>query len=231
MQTISIQFRGVAFGMLAAVFVVACGDGSPTESPPVSGNITLSAAQLHSLDSSGTIIKQTFPQDPSVAAVVDSALRALSAGIVATRVTLTTNVQPAPQYLVGIHRVFRHGTTSSSTWTVIAMDDPSHLSSLVEAGGFAQSSSTTAPETVSGTIGSSGNIGNGLALELGASNAVRMWRFNSGTASFSSTPTGTACPNFTATAVVSCTLETLRVSFAVTGTNGSDTRTASTTAV
>lgn len=230
MQTMSIQLRSIAAAILAAASVAACG-GSTLEAPPSGLDITLSASQVHSLDSTGGIIHQAFPTDPSVAAVVDSALRTLSAGIVATHVTLTTNVQPAPQYMVGIHRVFRHATSSSSTWTVVAMDDPSQLHSLAEVGGFAQSSTSTAPETVSGTIGSSGNIGNGLALELGANNAVRMWRWNSGTASFASTPSSTPCPNFTATAVVSCTLETLRVSFNVTGTSGADTRTASTAAV
>jgi hypothetical protein len=104
------------------------------------------------------------------------------------------------------------------------MDDPEKLTSLVEVAGFAQSNTATPPASVNGTIGDGSGIVNGTLLNVATGGAVTDWRANSGTVSFSSTASTTACPNFTPTGNIVCTLETMRVRFTMTapgsGTNG-----------
>lgn len=125
-----------------------------------------------------------------------------------------------PLYFVGVHRAVSRATGSFSTWTVVGMDDPEKLTSLVEVSGFAQNATATSPASLSGTIGDGTGFVNGLLLVVGNGGAVTEWRPTTGTASFSSSAPGAACPNFTATAIVTCTLETLRVRFTLSAPNG-----------
>jgi hypothetical protein len=85
-------------------------------------------------------------------------------------------------------------------------------------GGFAQNSTATPPTSVAGPIGN--GFVNGLLLSVGDAGAVTEWRPNEGSVSFSSTPSTTPCPNFPASGNITCTLETIRVRFAMTAPNG-----------
>jgi hypothetical protein len=135
---------------------------------------------------------------------------------------VTTNLTSAPLYFVGIHRVVTHASGGSfSTWNLTGIDDPSHLTSLIEVSGFAQSTTATAPTSVSGTIGDGTGIVNGLLLSVASGGSVTEWFGSSGSVSFSSTGSTTACPNFsTATPNLTCTLETMHVHFTVNASNG-----------
>jgi hypothetical protein len=158
---------------------------------------------------------------------VDSTLLVLTAGVEAKRLDVTTNLTTKPLYFVGVHRAVTRGTTSFSTWTLVGMDDPSKLTSLVEASGFAQNNTANPPTSVAGPIGN-GNT-NGLLLSVGDAGAVTEWRPDNGSVSFSSTPGTSACPNFPATGNITCTLETMHVRFSMTapnGTNGAGARSA-----
>jgi hypothetical protein len=208
---------------LAAVAVMACGHDS-TAPIVTGGDVTLSAAQLGSLDSTGGVIVAANPGNPNLKSLVDSTFDVLTAGIQARRVNITTDLTTSPLLFVGIHRVYSHanGTSNFSTWTTIGFDDPAHLTSLVEASGFNISGSGAAPSSVTGTIADGSGVVNALFLQVGASGSVTEWSANGGTASFASdsTATGAACPNFTPTATVTCTIETMRVHFAATASSG-----------
>jgi hypothetical protein len=196
-----------------SVALGACGGDSTSPLPPAD-QIELSTGQIHSLDSTGQVIEQANASNATLRALVDSTLLVFTSGIVAKRLDVTTNLTSAPLYFVGIHRVVTRSTGGSfSTWTVVGMDDPSHLTSLIEVSGFAQSGTATAPTSLSGTIGD-GSV-NGLLLSVGAAGAVTEWFASTGPVSFSSGTTGAACPNFTATANLTCSLETLRVHFTI----------------
>lgn len=202
-----------------AVTVAACGDGTaPTVSPDT---IRLGGAELHSLDSAGINIAQANPGSADIKSLVDSTLLALTVGVELKRVDISTNLTTAPLYMIGIHRPVKGTTHSFSTWTLVAIDDPNKLGTLMEVGGFAQSNDSTPPTSVSGTIGSLGNIGNSILLQVGSGGAATVWRPTSGSATFSSDAPGGPCPGFVATAKLSCALETMHVHFTVNAPTGS----------
>lgn len=224
----SARLVGLTLSSLLVAGLVACSDSEPTQPENAPDVLQLTAKDVGSLDSTGRAINQANPGNPSLKSLVDSTLLVLTAGVEAKRLDVATNLTTKPLYFVGVHRAVTRGTTSFSTWTVVGMDDPAKLTSLVEASGFAQNNTATPPTSVAGPIGN--GMVNGLLLSVGNAGAVTEWRPNDGSISFSSTPSTTACPNFPPTANITCTLETMRVRFAMTapnGTNGAGARSAS----
>jgi hypothetical protein len=189
----------------------------PSTAPDV---LQLTAVQVAALDSSAQEIARANPGNPDLKSLVDSTLMVFTAGIQAKRVDIGTNLTSAPLYLVGIHRAVTRTQGSFSTWTLVALDDPSQLASLIEVSGFAQSAGSSAPTSVTGTIGDGGGIVNALLLQVGAGGAVTQWHASTGTASFSSDAAGAACPGFTPTPVMSCALETMHVHFTASASSG-----------
>lgn len=202
-----------------ALTVAACG-GSDATAPggPLPESFQLSGPQISSLDSTGQVIVQANPGNSELKSLVDSTLLVLTAGVTAKHVAITTNLTSVPLHFVGVHRVINVGS-AYSTWAVVGFDDPSHLVNILEVSGFAQSGNATAPSSVSGTIGD-GSV-NGLMLQTAAGGAVTEWFASSGTASFASDAAGAACPGFTATAKLTCALETMHVHFAISASSGS----------
>jgi hypothetical protein len=187
---------------------------------PVADSLVFTQAELQALDSTGRAIVRANPANADLQSLVDSTLLVLTAGVQATLLNgkgLSGNFTNALLYSVGVHRVFIHSGGSSSTWTIVAMDDPVYLQDLIEVSAFAQNGSTTPPASVHGTIGDGAGIVNGMLLRVGANGAVTQWRANAGTVQIASDTPGAPCPNFTPTAIVTCTLETMHVSFSMTG--------------
>jgi hypothetical protein len=195
--------------------VAACGSDatSPAGTPD---QIQLTVGQLHSLDSTGHAVEQANASDATLRALVDSTLLVLTSGVVAKRLDVTTNLTSAPLYFVGVHRVVTHTNGGSfATWNLTGIDDPSHLTSLIEVSGFAQSGTPAAPTSVSGTIGDGTGVVNGLLLSVGSGGAVTEWFASTGTVSFSSGAESGSCPNFTPSPNMTCTLETMHVHFTI----------------
>jgi hypothetical protein len=215
----SIRFLAAATALAA---LSACGSDSTS---PATGNnnapdnIQFTSTIVKSLDSTGQVIVGANPGNPDLKSLLDSTFTVFTAGIQAKRVDVSTNLTSAPLYLVGIHRAFSHPSNSFSTWTLIALDDPSHLGSLIEVSGFAQNSTSTAPSTVSGSIGT--GFVNAMFLQVGNAGTVTQWHAGSGTVSFTSDAAGAACPGFTPTPIVTCAMETMHVTFNVSSTGGS----------
>ncbi len=200
--------------------LVACGGSDSTEPEPAPDVLELTTKQVGALDSTGQVITQANPDNPNLKALVDSTLLVLTAGVQARRLDVTTNLTTKPLYFVGVHRAVSRAGGSFSTWTLVGMDDPEKLTSLVEVSGFAESATATPPTSLGGTIGDGTGFVNGMLLAVGSGGAVTEWRSTSGTASFSSGAPGAACPNFTATGNITCTLETMRVRFTIAAPNG-----------
>jgi hypothetical protein len=212
---------------------VACSGASDTGPSTVPDRLQLTAAQVSSLDSAGQAMAQANPGNANLKSLADSTFAVLRAGIEARRVEIGTDLTTAPLYLVGIHRTAARSTGSWSTWTLVAIDDPSRLAYVVEVSGFAQNTSPTPPASVSGTIGDGTGIVNATLLQVGAGGAVTEWRANTGTVTFSSDAPGAPCSGFTATPNMTCTLETMHVRFsanAASGTGGTSARRATLTA-
>jgi hypothetical protein len=204
-----------------AVTFAACGGASDTSPTTTPDKLQLTAAQVRSLDSSAQVIVQANPGNANLKALADSTLGALTAGVEAKRVDVATDLTTAPLYLVGIHRAAVLSSGSWSTWTLVAIDDPSKLASLIEVSGFAQNTGAAPPTSVSGTIADGTGVVNATLLQVGAGGAVTEWLANSGTVSFSSDAPGVACSGFTATPHVTCALETMHVHFAANAASGS----------
>lgn len=217
--------------LFIALSVAACGSDTTGPHPTPTDTIVLTADVLKSLDSTAVSLEQSNPGNFDLKSLVDSTLLTLSAGVEARRLDVGTDLTTAPLYFIGVHRAFVRGTGSSfSTWTLIGFDDPIHLTTLVEVGGFAQIGGESAPSSVSGTIGDGTGIVNSLFLRVGAANAVTEWIARSGSASFVSDTPGAACPGFAPTAKVACSLEAMHVHFtaqASGGTGGATARQAS----
>ncbi|HEY2855087.1 MAG TPA: hypothetical protein VGJ18_19680 [Gemmatimonadaceae bacterium] len=201
---------------LIALAIGACHKSDLTAPSTPSDQIVFTPAQINSLDSTGHVLEQSNSSDPNVRAFVDSTLLVLTSGVVAKRLNVTTDLTSAPLYFVGVHRVFT-GAASFSTWTVVGMDDPSHLASIVELGGYAPSNT----DGVSGAVG--GGVLDGLLLSVGTGGSVTEWFVSSGSGSIFSSAAGSACANFPPTPNVTCSLETMHVSFSIAGSTSSPT--------
>ena len=227
-MTVSRRFRPcrAAVLVLSSIAAAACGSDDILTPPSPNDTIVLTGARLSSLDSTAQIIRQTNATNPELKSLVDSTLLVFTAGIEATRVNVSTNLTTAPLYFVGIHRAVSSASGSFSTWNITGMDDPMNLTSIVEVSGFAQASGATPPSDLSGTIGGGGFV-NAQLLSVAAGGVVTQYHAGTGTISFSSGALGAACPGFTPTATVTCTLETMHVHFTVSALNGSSSITAS----
>ena len=204
-----------------AAAAAACSGGTDSTGPDTAPDaLQLTTKDIGALDSTGQVITQANPGNGRLKSLVDSTLLVFTVGIEARRLDVTTNLTTKPLYFVGVHRVITRSTGSFSTWTVVGMDDPSKLTSLVEVSGFAESATATAPTSVSSTIGGGGFV-NGLLLGVGAAGAVTEWRATTGTVSFTSGTAGAACPNYPASSPITCALETLRVRFSINAPSGS----------
>ena len=212
----------ILLGVLVCVLGVACSDSGTTGPQNTPDKIVLTAGQVHSLDSAGHAIAAANPSNVTLRAMVDSAIAALTVGVEAKRLDVSTDVTTKPLYFVGIHRSASYNTGSFSTWTLVGFDDPSHLTALVEVSGFAQSGNSTPPTTVSGTIGDGTGVVNGLMLTVASNGDVTMWNAGSGAVSFRSDAPAGACPNFTPpNPGLSCALENMHVQFSANATSGS----------
>jgi len=198
---------------------VACSSSEPTEPVDNPDVLQLTAKDVGSLDSTGRVINQANPGNGTLKSLVDSTLLVLTAGVEAKRLDVTTNLTTKPLYFVGVHRAVTRGTSSWSTWTLVGMDDPSKLTSIVEVSGFAQNATATPPASLSGTIADGTGFVNGLLLSVADGGVVTQWNGTGGTVSFASTPGTTPCPNFPASGNITCTLETMRVRFSVSSPN------------
>jgi hypothetical protein len=232
MRDSSLALTRLVPSFVVLALVAACSGGDSTSPEPAPDVLQLTTKQIGALDSTGQVITQANPGNPTLKALVDSTLLILTAGVEAKRLDVTTNLTTKPLYFVGVHRAVTRAGGSFSTWTLVGMDDPEKLTSLVEVAGFAQSATGTAPASVTGTIGDGTGIVNGTLLVVATGGAVTEWRAATGTVSFSSTASSTACPNFTPGGTITCTLETMRVRFtmsAPSGTGGASARSAAIT--
>jgi len=203
---------------LAGVLALTTACREDATSPSPSGDtITLSSAQLSLLRDRAEALADANPGIGSFTSLVDSTLLALQAGIQLQQLPVTTDLTTAPLYFVGLHRVIHQSNGGSfSTWTLVGFESPSTFAHIVQTSGFAQSATSTAPTSQSGTIGDGSGMVNGLLLQV-SGDRVDAFDFTSGTASFSSSAPSGSCPNGTPAPHTECSLETMTIRFSVSG--------------
>jgi hypothetical protein len=204
--------------LTAIVCSLACSE-DPVAPPPSGELFTLSQAQFDAMVGRGDAVADANPGNASLRSFVDSTLQALQAGVQMQHLDVSTNLTDQPLYFVGIHRVVNQANGSSfSTWTLIGFEDPANFKSVVQTSGFAQSSTGTAPTSVSGTIGDGTGIVNGQLLIIDADGSVGTFNYSSGSASFRSDAPSGPCPKTNPAPATVCTLETMHVTFTVSAT-------------
>jgi hypothetical protein len=206
--------------LLAALACLSLGCGDDPASPgPTGDEFTLSQAQFDAMVGRGDAVADANPGNASLRSFVDSTLQALQAGVQMQHLDVSTNLTDRPLYFIGIHRIVNQsGGTSFSTWTLIGFEDPANFKSVVETSGFAESSSGTAPSSLSGTIGDGTGVVNGQLLLIDDDGSVATFNYSSGTASFSSDAPSGACPQTNPAPATVCSLETMHVTFNVSAT-------------
>jgi len=216
----SLRISRLVASVSLAALLAACGSSEPTTPVDTPDVLQLTTKAIGSLDSTGQVITGANPGNATLKSLVDSTLLVLTAGVEAKRLDVITNLTTKPLYFVGVHRAVTRGSSAFATWTLVGMDDPAKLTSVVEVGGFAQTSTSTPPPSLSATIADGSGAANGLLLTVAEGGVVTEWRAGSGTVSFSSLASGGACPNFPLTGNITCTLETMRVRFTMTAPSG-----------
>lgn len=205
-----------AAALIALCLTSASCETDPIAPLPTGDLITLSQTQVNAMSDRGNAIADA---NPSLRSFVDSTLQALQAGVQMVRVDVDTDLTDKPLYFVGIHRVVNQsGGGSFSTWTLVGFEDPANFANIVQTSGFAQSSGSTAPTSVSGSIGDGSGIVNGQLIHVNDDGSTVTFNHSSGMASFRSDAPSGPCPKANPSPSTTCSLEVMHVTFSVNAT-------------
>jgi hypothetical protein len=197
--------RLVLFGL--AALLASC--SSDSTSPGSGDTIRLTAAQAGLLASR---IGQVATATPELGWLTDSVNVVLGAGAEATAVSVETTLTGDRFYAVGLERRFVGSGNSFTTLTFIAFDRPDNPTNFIFVNGYAPSTTTLPPESVSGDFTAAVNQElSGYAFHL-SGNQVTTWHSSSGSATLASAGTNGVCAHFQATGV-QCTNASLSASF------------------
>ena len=182
-------------------------------------SIKLTQAQASALVSYMTTLSTTS-NDPTLAALADSARFVLKAGAEAHQLAVTTDLGEGPYWAVSMQRTYAGTGASPQSWStfhVIAFNEPNNVSRFIVLGGFNMVSGSTPPNSVSGSIGSSSTSSLTAHFFSTTGSQLSSWHANAGTMSMTATPTTEACAGFTATNMT-CVKSSMSVAFNITGT-------------
>ena len=179
--------KAVSMLSLALASSLVAFSDDPTE-PPNDSVITLTQSQAVALIAK---VESFGAQDASLAALSDTVDVVIKAGAQARRIDVESDIGNGPYWAVSL-QMFA-GTTS--TFHVIAFDDPSNPTRFIILGG-AVLGSTTPVNSASGQIGTNGTTSLTGHLLSTSGTAVSAWHVSGGTLSFVVDPTTQACPGF-----------------------------------
>lgn len=169
-----------------ALALSACSD-EPTE--PVNEDvITLTQAQAVALV---TKVESFGAQDATLRALSDTIDVVIRAGAQARRIEVTSDIGNGPYWAVSLSVV--SGTTS--TFSVVAFDDPSNPTRFIILGGAVLGSASVV-NTASGSIGTTGTTSLTGHILMILDNSLFAWHVSGGSLSFTVHPTTQSCPSF-----------------------------------
>ena len=132
--------------VLAGLSLVAAMGCSEEPTGPTAEVISLTAAQAAGVVSQ---VAAFGSSDPLLAALADTIESVVNAGAEARRIQVTTDLGSETFYALSLHRTIASSSSTSSTFHVIAFDDPSNPHHFIILGGSASPSLSS----VSGPIG------------------------------------------------------------------------------
>ena len=197
----------------SALILTAC-ESDTTLPGPTGDLITLNAQQAALIV--GRVVEFSS-SDPTLGALADTIQFVVKAGAEVQRIDVTTSFGVTSYWTVSLHRAFVGASQSWSTFHVIGFNDVSNPTEFLILGGFSQVAGTTAPTSITGSIGS--NASSSLTGHFFGviGNQVGMWNASGGTVSMIATSTGEACPNFSA-AGMTCAKSSMSTTFSITQT-------------
>jgi hypothetical protein len=204
--------RFVSASAALCLVLAACGTDEGT-GPTTGELITLTAAQAAALVSS---VESFGDLDPTLASLADTVDVILKAGAEAKRIDVTTDLGSGPFWAVSLHRANTISSPASSTFHVIAFNEPNNPTQFMILGGWALGTGSTPPTTVNGSLsGPSSTTGVTAHLFSVSEGQVSAWNATSGGSVLTSNATGQACTGFTGPGT--CVRATMDVSFSITG--------------
>lgn len=169
---------------LALAFSLGACSDDPA-SPPSGDLITLTASQAAALIAK---VESFGAQDASLAALSDTVDVVIKAGAQARQIDVSSDIGNGPYWAVSLQMF----AGTSSTFHVIAFDDPSNPTRFIIVGGAVLGSATPV-NSASGSIGTNGTTSLTGHLLSTSGSAVSAWHVSGGTVSFVVHPTTQAC--------------------------------------
>lgn len=160
----------VIFAGLSLLATLGC---SKDPSGPTAEVISLTAAQAAGVVNQ---VAAFASDDPLLAALADTIGVVVNAGAEARRIQVTTDLGSDTYYALSLHRTIAAGASTSSTFHVIAFDDPSNPRRFIILGGWKSPSSSS----VSGPIGAGGTSSLTAHLFSVSGGALSSWHASAG---------------------------------------------------
>lgn len=169
-----------------ALTLSACSEdpSGPTTGELITLTQSQAAAVIAKVEALGTV-------DASIAALSDTIDVVIKAGAQARRIDVTSDIGDGPYWAVSL-QVFA-GTTS--TFHVMAFDEPSNPTRFIVLGGAVLGSSTPV-NSASGSIGTSGSVSLTGHLYSVSGTDISAWHVGAGSSSLVAHPSTQACPGF-----------------------------------
>jgi hypothetical protein len=205
--------RNISGSAALCLVLAACG-ANESIGPTTGELITLSAAQAAALVSK---VESFGALDPNLASLSDTVEVVLKAGAEAKRIDVTTDLGSGPFWAVSLHMPNTISSPASSTFHVIAFNEPNNPTQFIILGGWAQGTGNNPPSTVNGSLsGPSATTSVTGHLFSVSGSQVSAWRATSGGSVLTSSATGQACTGFTGPGT--CVRGAMDVSFSIAGT-------------
>lgn len=200
-------------GMLMALAFVA-GCSSDNGPGPTTGDlITLTAAQAAALVDK---VESFGSTDPSLVALADTVDVILKAGAQARRIDVTTDIGSGPFWAVSLHMPSTMSTPASSTFHIVAFNEPNNPTQFIILGGWQQGTGSSAPNTVTGSLsGPTGTTSVTAHLFSVSGSAVSAWHATAGSSYMTSGTTAGTCVGFTGPGT--CTPASMDIDFTISG--------------
>jgi hypothetical protein len=177
--------RVLSVASIALVLSLSACSNDPTGIPN-DDVITLTQAQANALIAQ---VESFGQQDVTLAALSDTIDVVITAGAQARRIDVTSDIGNGPYWAVSL-QIFA-GTTS--TFHVIAFDNPSNPTRFLILGGAVLGSATPV-ETASGSIGTNGTTSLTGHLLSVSGTGIAAWHVSDGSLSFDLHSTSQSCP-------------------------------------
>ena len=194
------------------VTLAACSDDDPA-GPTTGDLITLTSAQAAALVAK---VESFGSTDPSLAALSDTVDVVVKAGAQARRIDVTTDLGSGPYWAVSLHMPNTVSSPASSTFHIIAFNEPTNPTRFIILGGWQQGVGSSAPNTVSGSLSGPTSTTSVTAHLFSVSGTqVSAWHATDGTSYMTSGTTSGSCVGFTGPGT--CTPASMDISFTISG--------------